>query len=74
MFVVKKQDVFPVGTNLVCEASTIGLGPGEWPDFVAVVDEKGSGFLFGPTFDRDKEGGRIYFSRASAIGLHILND
>jgi len=32
--------------NLVTEASTLGLKPGEWPDFIALVNDEDEGFLF----------------------------
>ncbi len=80
MFVVDKSNVELIGNKLVAEASTIGLRPGEWPDFVAVIDKEGKGFLFGPNY-RDHRSAigneflsREYFSRASQVSLDILND
>ena len=74
MLMIQKNDVTACGNKLVTEASTIGLTPGEWPDFVAVVDEKDSGFLFGPCFQQLEDGGRAYQSDANSVELHILND
>ena len=33
--------------GLTGEASEMGLAPGEWPEFIAVIDNAGEGFLFG---------------------------
>ena len=32
-------------TEIVTEASDLGLKPGEWPDFIAITDEANQGFL-----------------------------
>ncbi len=46
MLVVDKSQVILEDGNLVAEASTLGLAPGNWPDFISVVDDSGSGYLF----------------------------
>jgi hypothetical protein len=70
------------GVKLVTEASTAGIPPGCWPDFVAVTKKlpNGSeeGFLFGPHVRNiECEGelvARVYTSRTNSLELHILND
>jgi len=62
--------------RLITEASTANLNPGEWPDFISVVDDAGVGYLFGaPRYVRP--GGElqavIYTSR-QGHELHVLND
>jgi hypothetical protein len=32
-------------TEIVSEASDLGLKPGEWPDFIAIVDDMRQGYL-----------------------------
>lgn len=48
MLVVKKDQTTQVvgEAALVAEASELGLRPGEWPQFIAVVDDANEGFLF----------------------------
>lgn len=66
------------GAAIVAEASTIGLAPGEWPDWIAVVDEQNRGVLFG--FPRQERGwaGDVqavhYTSEHTAIELVVVND
>jgi hypothetical protein len=77
MFVVNKKDVKLVEetTTLFCEASEVGLPPGEWPDIIVLLDEEQRGLLFGPTYVIDPNGGREYHSHSGPlIKLHVLND
>lgn len=78
MLTVNKSQVSLDGSKLVTEASTVGLAPGEWPDFVAVVDDAGEGFLFGPARSDVRVAGElvavVYHNRTGAGELHILND
>lgn len=78
MLTVSRDQVDMVGTKLVTEASQIGLKPGEWPDFIGVVDDRGEGFLFGPYKYLDKGGDDLqavtYTSRTSSVELVVLND
>ena len=67
MLLLQKNNVTMCNGKLVTEASTAGLAPGEWPDFVAVVDERDSGFLFGPCFRRLEDGGRAYQSSTNSV-------
>ncbi len=51
MIVVKKQDLGlekdRTGRRyLAGEAPTMGLAPGEWPEYISVVDDAREGFLF----------------------------
>jgi len=66
-----------VGNKLVGEASSIGLRVGEWPEFIAVVDDSDKGFLFMKNYP-DVNGGEIcgmnYFDRTSGVELLVVND
>lgn len=73
MFIVKKDAIDLINGKLVTEASTIGLPPGVWPDFVGVLNEQNDGFLFGPGRKPLPDGGYIYLSK-SGLELHIIND
>jgi len=64
------------GNVIVTDASTIGLAPGEWPDFIAVTEVVGSGqegLLFGPN-KKFLEHVTIYYSKSGFEELHVLND
>lgn len=77
MLTVNKSQVELVDGKLIGEASTMGLAPGEWPDFIAVVDDGGKGFLFqrgGRLAGAGAEYGYGYFSRASGDVLEVIND
>lgn len=73
MHTINKNQVTLDGSNLVTEASTAGLAPGEWPDFIAVVDDGGSGLLFGPATMPLEDGGRRY-SHPNGTSLIVFND
>lgn len=73
MIVINKEQVSLHDNCLVTEASSAGLRPGEWPDFVSVINDEGNGFLFGPLFKPLSDGGRVYLSKSN-LELHILND
>lgn len=76
MVVVNKSQVTLSGNKLIGEASTFGLGVGEWPDFISVVDDGGSGFLF-QRGSRIVHGGEVagmtYWTKAG-IELTVFND
>ena len=75
MVTINKKDCVTLdGLKMITEASTVGLAVGEWPDFIAVMDDADQGFLFGPSFRRLNDGGRVYYSKTSAAELHVLND
>lgn len=62
--------------HAVTEASTMGLEPGYWPMFVAVLNANGDGTLFrqGPRIaNGDELGGYTYYS-TSGLRLDIFND
>lgn len=62
-------------TALIVEASSAGLPPGQWPDFVSVLNPKGEGILFGPSWHTiPGDGGRVYYSQGARFQLHLLND
>ena len=46
MLVVNKAQTTLGDGGLVAEASTLGLKPGEWPDFIAVLNDDLKGYLF----------------------------
>lgn len=74
MFTVEKSQVMLLEgkATLLAEASTIGLGVGFFPDFISVVDEKNSGFLFQK--ERVSDEVAIYTTRDGRFQLHVLND
>ena len=59
--------------ELVAEASELGLPPGEWPEFIAVVDDKEEGFLFLRAYMM-AGGGYCYQTRDGAVSLTVFND
>ena len=59
--------------ELVAEASEIGLSPGEWPEFIAVVDESAEGFLFQRVYILEG-GGYRYQTKNGAVNLTVFND
>lgn len=46
MIIVNKSLLSLVNGQLVGEASTMGLKPGEWPTHISVVNDAGNGYLF----------------------------
>lgn len=79
MVIVNKSQVSLSGNKLIAEASTIGLAPGEWPDFISVVDDGGKGFLFQRdarpfSGGEDEIGGFNYHARGSNVELVVFND
>jgi hypothetical protein len=59
------------------EASDIGLRAGEWPDFVAVLDEKNEGWLFmkeAPVIRNDELAAYRYSTKSGNMILTIIND
>lgn len=79
MLVVNKKDVTfnPATFSAGAEASSLGLAPGEWPQFVSIVNDKGDGFLLGPGvafYHNEEFGGMEYQSPHSRLKLDIYND
>jgi len=88
MKLINKSECTLDGKKLITEASTIGLAPREWPDFIGVTDTRGVGFLFGPNkrpIANAPDGihagpqygdliGMVYYDRAGILELHVLND
>jgi len=77
MKVVNKSQVSFTGTKLVGEASTMGILPGEWPDFIGVVDDKNEGFLFQkgiPDVNGRDVMGYHYYDRNMGAELLVIND
>jgi hypothetical protein len=77
MVVVNKKQLTLSGEKLVGEASSIGLALGQWPDFIAVLDDQNEGFLFErgtyPQFERGELIAQSYYSQ-QGFELSILND
>jgi len=82
-YIVNKSQVSLDGNKLVAEASSIELSPGDWPDFISVVDDSGSGFLFqrGDPFNHNEEfAGFNYYTRGGSLSssrniqLVVFND
>jgi len=63
--------------ELIGEASTLGLAPGEWPFHVGVVDDEGEGFLF-ENPQPERVAGELVAQRYSTsdgrLTLTVLND
>ena len=59
--------------ELVAEASELGLAPGVWPDFIAVVDDDGEGFLFERSYMR-AGGSWCYRTKDGLVSLLVFND
>ena len=77
MTTIDKSAVTLEDGKLVTEASTAGLLPGEWPDFVAVLDERQAGFLFQLEGLERRDGDTLfarYYDRTSGVALTIFND
>lgn len=76
MIVVNKADVMLFESGLFAEASSLGLKPGEWPDFISVVDDNNEGFLFQKSRPETHDGelvGHLYFTKGGAQ-LTVAND
>lgn len=61
---------------LAAEASTLGLKPGEWPDFISVINSAGEGLLFQrerPSRTGGEFDGYWYVTQHGTY-LHVLND
>lgn len=71
MHTAAKADTMLIDGRLVAEASQIGLPPGNWPDFIAVLDEANNGFLF--QLERVDDSLAVYSTRGGAV-MHVLND
>lgn len=77
MVVVNKKQVDLIDGKLVTEASDLELKPGEWPDFISVVDDNNVGFLFTKSRRIDNHGefgGYTYYDRTSGVTLEVFND
>ena len=72
MLTVNKAQVQLIDGKLMGEASEMVLAPGEWPDFIAVVDDAGKGLLFPRGI---LNGGAVhYHDRATGVELLVVND
>ncbi len=73
MHTIKKEQTMLVSTTLLtAEASEIGLAPGEWPDFIAVLDDQDEGFLFLKAQILNLMG--MYQTQDGRYQLHVWND
>lgn len=73
MLTIKKSEVsFIDSTLLATEASGIGLAPGEWPDFISVLDNNNEGFLFMKSEILELVG--MYQTKDGHYRLHVWND
>ena len=64
---------------ITAEASEIGLQPGYWPDFIAILDENNEGFLVQlERIEKAPDGDAVfavYFSRTESLpSVRIYND
>jgi len=72
----RKQVTYMEQGEVTAEASSLGLTPGDWPDFIAVVDERDEGFLFGPgiMFMHGDEVGGYEYQNVNGLKLTVFND
>jgi len=74
MFTVnKKQTQLYDENTLMAEASELGLPPGQLPDFIAVVNDGGAGFLF-RLQGFDGQVANYATDRTPRIELTVFND
>lgn len=77
MLIVNRKLVDIIGNKLYGVASDLGMSPGVWPDFIAVVDDTNSGFLFHREASELRNGevvGFNYQERSSVVQLFVIND
>ena len=80
MFTIAKENCILSADNrgLITEASTAGLRPGEWPEFIAVTDQANCGFLFQRSYKDFTDDGEFcgmhYRERSSNFRLLVIND
>ncbi|MCP4201839.1 MAG: hypothetical protein GY769_07895 [bacterium] len=79
MYVVNKSqvDLMKGNRGLVTEASDVGLAPGDWPQTIAVLDDRNEGYLFfrGARIDNHGDlGGFNYRTRDGRFALTVFND
>lgn len=64
--------------GITADAAEIGLKPGEWPDFISIVDDEGNGYLvhFAGFEKRDDTilFARYYDSTGKLPEVRIFND
>ena len=79
MLVINKSQVILSEGSLVAEASSIGLAPGEWPQFISVVNDANEGYIFQRQHmidvspDRRDFGGYAYAGKRGEV-LIVHND
>ena len=66
-------------TEIVADASELGLKPGEWPDFITITDEEHQGYLLMRATPEVTQIGDIiyyrYYDRAGHLPVvKIIND
>ena len=69
---LKKAGATVEGNAIYSEASCMGLAPGEWPDFIAALNERNEGFLFLKEAILELEG--RYSTKDGKVRLCVLND
>lgn len=75
-----KREMFTFRPDgITSEASSLGLGVGEWPQFIAITDEEGKGFLVALVrFEKSQDGEirwAVYQDRAGALPIvTVFND
>jgi hypothetical protein len=77
MHIVNKRQVMLIEGKLMAEASCLDLKPGEWPDFISVVDDNNEGYLFNKSrqmIHGGMFGGYIYQTVNGGVILEVLND
>lgn len=62
--------------SFTAEASDLGLAPGEWPDFIAALNERDSGMLFlrGRELSENGDLRGFVYTTLGGFRLTVFND
>jgi hypothetical protein len=69
---VNRSHTVLMAGRLLTEASTIGLNPGEWPEFIAVVDDSEQGYLFRKSLPEMHEEQILFYGYQSKDGMLLI--
>lgn len=75
---VNRKQVNFIDGKVLAESSDLGLPPGKWPEFIAITDEEGEGFLFHkvrpiPHRDPEEFAGYTYTTQQGLV-MEVFND
>ncbi len=76
MHCVNKNQCELINGELMADASDLGLSPGDWPDFIAVLNNGNEGFLFRRgEIEGPGEGDKYrYIDQTHGFSLLVFND